>query len=116
MDAEFEVSSQLGTAEWRDGGRQYDAVTCMFALHYFFASERSLQQMLHNVAINLKPGAPPPPSPLPPLWPSRLQTKVPPSAHPGELIRCKPGSIGASWIRAQRCSFHRFPFCHDIEV
>ena len=58
LEAEFEVSSSLGTAEWKDAGRQYDAVTCMFALHYFFASERSLKQMLHNVSINLKPGSP----------------------------------------------------------
>eukprot|EP00889_Picochlorum_renovo_P000299 jgi/Picre1/27329/NNA_000298.t1 len=28
----------------------------MFALHYFFVSEKALKQFLHNVAINLKPG------------------------------------------------------------
>lgn len=58
LRAEFEVSSQLGVSEWRDPeGRLYDNVTCMFALHYFFASELALKQMMHNVSVNLKPGA-----------------------------------------------------------
>jgi mRNA (guanine-N7-)-methyltransferase len=45
----------LGLKEWREP-MQYDAVTCMFAIHYFFASEASLKQFLHNVAINLREG------------------------------------------------------------
>ncbi len=56
LQAEFEVFSELGQAEWSDG-RQYDVVTCMFAMHYFFACEHSLKVFLHNVALNLKPGA-----------------------------------------------------------
>jgi hypothetical protein len=34
----------------------YDVVTCNFALHYFFETEKHLKMFLHNVAINLKPG------------------------------------------------------------
>ena len=45
----------LGQAEWTDG-QQYDVVTCMFAMHYFFDSESALKHFLHNVALNLKPG------------------------------------------------------------
>ena len=36
----------------------YDAVTCMFAIHYFFVSEVALKQFLQNVVDNLKAGAP----------------------------------------------------------
>jgi len=48
---------------WREE-REFDAVTCMFALHYFFVSEQALRMLLANVARNLKPGAraPCPPS------------------------------------------------------
>ena len=38
--------------------RQFDVVTCMFAIHYFFASEKSLDNLFHNVSINLKDGEP----------------------------------------------------------
>jgi hypothetical protein len=41
---------------WREE-REFDAVTCMFALHYFFVSEQALRMLLANVARNLKPGA-----------------------------------------------------------
>jgi len=34
----------LGLSEWREE-RQYDAVTCMFAIHYFFVSEQALKQV-----------------------------------------------------------------------
>ena len=34
----------------------FDAVTCMFALHYFFASEAALRHLLTTVAANLRPG------------------------------------------------------------
>ena len=57
---EFVDSSVLGLEEFvaLDGDRreQFDAVTCMFALHYFFVSEKALKRFLRNVAINLKPG------------------------------------------------------------
>ncbi|KAG1676935.1 hypothetical protein FOA52_014811 [Chlamydomonas sp. UWO 241] len=53
--AEFEVCDALGTAEWTDG-QEYDVVTCMFAMHYFFEEEEALKVFLHNVALNLKPG------------------------------------------------------------
>lgn len=52
---EFVDSSILGIEEFREP-EQYDAVTCMFALHYFFVSEKALKRFLQNVAINLKPG------------------------------------------------------------
>ena len=53
---EFEQSSTLGTAEHPNKTGLFDAVTCMFALHYFFANEQTLKTFLHNVSINLKPG------------------------------------------------------------
>lgn len=52
---EFADSSVLGIEEFREG-TLYDAITCMFALHYFFVSEKALRQFLHNVSINLKIG------------------------------------------------------------
>ena len=56
LTAEFVASPDLGQKEWREP-RQYAAVTVMFAIHYFFDSEAALKQLLHNVVINLKPGA-----------------------------------------------------------
>ena len=52
---EFADSKFLGIKEVKEP-RQYDVVTCMFALHYFFVSEPALKQFLHNISINLKPG------------------------------------------------------------
>ena len=37
-------SPQLGASEWREA-RQYDVVTCMFAIHYFFVTEQALKQV-----------------------------------------------------------------------
>lgn len=36
--------------------RQFDVVTCMFAIHYFFASKAALDNFFRNVSINLKKG------------------------------------------------------------
>lgn len=36
------------------GALKFDAVTCMFAIHYFFKSEETLHGFLNNVASNLK--------------------------------------------------------------
>ena len=55
LEAEFLASPELGLSVWQEP-REYDAVTCMFALHYFFASEKTLHMFLGNVARNLKPG------------------------------------------------------------
>jgi mRNA (guanine-N7-)-methyltransferase len=52
---EFLDTPNLGLEEWKES-QQYDVVTCMFALHYFFVSEAALKQFFHNVAINLKDG------------------------------------------------------------
>ncbi|KAL4858009.1 mRNA cap guanine-N7 methyltransferase 1 [Chlorella vulgaris] len=52
---EFVDSPKLGTEEWLEPA-QYDVVTCMFAIHYFFVAEKALKQFLHNVSINLKDG------------------------------------------------------------
>lgn len=35
----------------------FDAVTCMFAIHYFFAAEATLATLLRNVAGSLREGA-----------------------------------------------------------
>jgi len=66
---------------WREE-REFDAVTCMFALHYFFVSEQALRMLLANVARNLKPGArapcPPPGSTASGLrgWPHARESGV----------------------------------------
>eukprot|EP00192_Tetraselmis_astigmatica_P011523 CAMPEP_0117693476 /NCGR_PEP_ID=MMETSP0804-20121206/26897_1 /TAXON_ID=1074897 /ORGANISM="Tetraselmis astigmatica, Strain CCMP880" /LENGTH=374 /DNA_ID=CAMNT_0005507025 /DNA_START=305 /DNA_END=1427 /DNA_ORIENTATION=- len=52
---EFEDTEQLGLGEWQEP-EPFDAVTCMFAIHYFFVSEAALKNMLGNVARNLKNG------------------------------------------------------------
>ena len=52
---EFLDTPKLGIEDWKED-RQYDVVTCMFALHYFFVSEAALKQFLRNVANNLKDG------------------------------------------------------------
>ena len=48
-------SDQLGASEWREP-QQYDAITCMFAIHYFFVSQAALHRFMENVALNLKEG------------------------------------------------------------
>ena len=40
---EFIDTPNLGLEEWKEP-QQYDVVTCMFALHYFFVSEAALKQ------------------------------------------------------------------------
>lgn len=55
LQADFEDTTALGLKEWKEP-RQYDVVTCMFAIHYFFVAEKALRQFLHNVSINLKDG------------------------------------------------------------
>ena len=55
LQAEFVASEHLGRQEVKLE-HLYDAVTCMFAIHYFFASKQSLDNFFHNVSINLKEG------------------------------------------------------------
>ena len=55
LQAEFVDSDQLGASEWREPW-QYDAITCMFAIHYFFVSEAALHRFMENVSINLRDG------------------------------------------------------------
>ena len=38
------------------GSRGFDAVSCMFAIHYFFENEEKLEGFLNNVSTNLKKG------------------------------------------------------------
>lgn len=47
--------ADLASGVWTDNTR-YDVVTCMFALHYFFASEQTAQTIMQTVALNLNPG------------------------------------------------------------
>ena len=62
VNADFRQSDDLGlTSPILFGpahapAQAFDAVTCMFALHYFFASETSLRHLLTTVAANLRPG------------------------------------------------------------
>lgn len=44
---------QLGVSEWREE-RQYDVVTCMFAIHYFFVTEAALKQVRHSFQLLTK--------------------------------------------------------------
>jgi hypothetical protein len=54
-DIVFEASDQLGSAEVREKA-PFQVVTCMFAIHYFFAASEMLDRFLTNVATNLEPG------------------------------------------------------------
>eukprot|EP00873_Tetraselmis_striata_P007411 jgi/Tetstr1/427675/TSEL_017800.t1 len=54
-NVEFEDTDQLGLGAFVDA-QPYDTVTCMFAIHYFFASESALKTFMRNVADNLKDG------------------------------------------------------------
>lgn len=56
LTAVFEPTDALGLREWTDPDGPYDVVTCMFALHYFFAREGMCHTLLRHVARNLKPG------------------------------------------------------------
>lgn len=51
----FEVRADLGTAAvtW---SKQYQAVACMFAVHYFFATEATIKVFMGNVAAALEDG------------------------------------------------------------
>ena len=57
IEAEFEDTPMLGQQEWKEP-IQYDAITCMFAIHYFFQSEKAIKTFLRNGSINLKEGKP----------------------------------------------------------
>jgi mRNA-capping enzyme len=58
--AEFHQSYDIGRRPLDFSGYQakppFDAITCMFALHYFFDKEETLRQVLADVAANLRPG------------------------------------------------------------
>eukprot|EP01026_Neomeris_dumetosa_P078147 TRINITY_DN84410_c0_g1_i1.p1 TRINITY_DN84410_c0_g1~~TRINITY_DN84410_c0_g1_i1.p1 ORF type:complete len:535 (-),score=75.56 TRINITY_DN84410_c0_g1_i1:227-1831(-) len=57
--ADFEVTEQLGLSDYDARGqdmKEYDVVTIMFALHYFFVTESSIKRFLENVVLNLKEG------------------------------------------------------------
>ncbi|KAK9813088.1 hypothetical protein WJX72_008788 [[Myrmecia] bisecta] len=62
LAAEFLCTPELGRSLWSPedpaNGQQrlYDAVSCMFALHYFFETEASLHMFMRNVSRNLKDG------------------------------------------------------------
>lgn len=51
LRVEFGVTDTLGSGQWREPF-QYDAVTCMFAVHYFFLAEDTLKviAMLESTA------------------------------------------------------------------
>ena len=55
LTAEFEVCDSLGTAPFARAP-PFSAVSCMFAVHYFFATEAAASRFLANVAANLEPG------------------------------------------------------------
>ena len=93
---EFEQASTLGTAEHPNRTGLFDVATCMFALHYFFASEQTLKTFLHNVSVNLKPGAQLSlPEPLCPL----LEASWPPAAAFAQhTLRCQVSSRGCKKV------------------
>eukprot|EP00803_Ostreobium_quekettii_P003826 evm.model.scf_2272.2 EVM.evm.TU.scf_2272.2 scf_2272:3469-9266(+) len=53
---EFEATDALGQKKFLDEERPYDLITCFFSLHYFMAAEKSIQNLLFNVSMNLKKG------------------------------------------------------------
>ncbi|KAJ1487170.1 hypothetical protein T484DRAFT_1787540 [Baffinella frigidus] len=56
---DFRQSDQIGQCSpltFSDAPARFDAVSCMFALHYFFETEESLMNLLTTVAHNLKTG------------------------------------------------------------
>jgi hypothetical protein len=55
LQAEFEQITTL-SEQLHNEPRPYDVATCMFAIHYFFDKEDSLNHLLETVAANLKPG------------------------------------------------------------
>ncbi len=55
LDADFEQNEHLGDEEIQEE-QEFDAITCMFAIHYFFEQEGMIKTFLQNVANNLKPG------------------------------------------------------------
>lgn len=56
FSADFIATQSIGDEAWVDDKGPYDAVTCMFALHYFFHSEKAAKNAIKMAAINLKPG------------------------------------------------------------
>jgi mRNA (guanine-N7-)-methyltransferase len=55
MKTEMRVDLECMPAQnFRDHANLYDAVSCMFALHYFFESEALLRQIIQVVASSLK--------------------------------------------------------------
>ena len=56
FSADFLATADIGDRAWRDDRGPYDAVTCMFALHYFFHSEAAADAAVKMAALNLKPG------------------------------------------------------------
>jgi len=51
----FEQTDSIGRDGWACS-EQFDAVSCMFALHYFCGTERSTRDFFEGVASNLKVG------------------------------------------------------------
>lgn len=55
FSADFEPTGDLGLKVWAEA-EPFDAVSCMFALHYFFASESAATKMVEMIALNLREG------------------------------------------------------------
>lgn len=51
LQCEFVSTPELGLREWREE-EQYDVVTCMFAIHYFFVTEQALKQVWPPAALH----------------------------------------------------------------
>lgn len=56
LACDFEQCEHLGDRDMPEFD-PFDAVTCMFAIHYFFAAEATLATLLRNVAGSLREGA-----------------------------------------------------------
>ena len=55
VEADFIATTDIGKRVWKDE-EPYDAVTCMFALHYFFGSESAAKATLEFASANLRDG------------------------------------------------------------
>ncbi len=56
VDVQFECVSDFATTPYTTDFAPFDAVSCMFALHYFFESEDMLHMTIGNISNNLQKG------------------------------------------------------------
>lgn len=59
FEAQFVVADagkELLSDKYEPRGREFDLVSCMFALHYQFSDEARARKMIQNITERLRPG------------------------------------------------------------